>query len=53
MLQVSFSYSFYMFFCSFQNLFIGVIGEYISKIYLETKHSPKYITEEIIRKFCL
>lgn len=27
---------------------IGMIGEYIGKIYLETKHRPKYFIEEII-----
>lgn len=37
------------FFGSFQILCIGIIGEYISKIYLETKRRPKYIIEEIIR----
>lgn len=29
-----------------QLLAIGVIGEYIGKIYLETKHRPKYIIEK-------
>ncbi len=37
------------FFGSFQILCIGIIGEYISKIYIETKHRPKYIVEEIIK----
>lgn len=37
------------FFGSFQILCIGIIGEYISKIYLETKRRPKYIIEEIIK----
>ena len=37
------------FFGSFQILCIGIIGEYISKIYIETKHRPKYIVEEEIR----
>ena len=37
------------FFGSFQILCIGVIGEYISKIYIETKQRPKYIIEKIIR----
>lgn len=36
------------FFGSFQILCIGIIGEYISKIYLETKKRPKYIIDEII-----
>lgn len=27
---------------------IGVIGEYIGKIYLETKHRPKYFIEEVL-----
>ena len=41
--------AFICFFGSFQILCIGIIGEYISKIYLETKHRPKYIIDEIIR----
>lgn len=31
-----------------QLLMIGVVGEYIGKIYLETKHRPKYIIERVI-----
>ncbi len=31
-----------------QLLAIGVIGEYIGKIYLETKHRPKYIVAEYL-----
>ncbi len=31
-----------------QLLAIGVIGEYIGKIYLETKHRPKYIISEYL-----
>ncbi len=31
-----------------QLLAIGVIGEYIGKIYLETKHRPRFIVEEFI-----
>jgi uncharacterized membrane protein YbjE (DUF340 family) len=26
--------------------FLGIIGEYIAKIYLETKHRPHYIVNE-------
>ena len=29
-----------------QTLSIGIIGEYIGKIYLETKHRPRYIISE-------
>ena len=32
-----------------QLLAIGVIGEYIGKIYLETKHRPKYIISEYLK----
>ncbi|MBE6811402.1 MAG: glycosyltransferase family 2 protein [Ruminococcaceae bacterium] len=32
-----------------QLLAIGVIGEYIGKIYLETKHRPKYTVEEYLK----
>lgn len=31
-----------------QLLAIGIIGEYIGKIYLETKHRPRYIVEEFL-----
>ena len=31
-----------------QHLAIGVIGEYIGKIYLETKHRPKFIVAEYL-----
>lgn len=31
-----------------QLLAIGVIGEYIGKIYLETKHRPRFIVEEFL-----
>ena len=33
-----------------QLLAIGIIGEYIGKIYLETKERPRYIVEEYLRK---
>jgi glycosyltransferase involved in cell wall biosynthesis len=32
-----------------QLLSIGVIGEYIGKIYLETKHRPKYIIQDFLK----
>ncbi|MFA9463689.1 MAG: glycosyltransferase family 2 protein [Velocimicrobium sp.] len=35
---------------SIQLISIGTIGEYIGKTYLETKHRPKFIIEEIINK---
>ncbi len=31
-----------------QLLSIGIVGEYIGKIYLETKHRPRYIVEEYL-----
>lgn len=37
------------FFGSLQLIAIGVVGEYIGKIYLETKSRPRYIVEEYIR----
>jgi glycosyltransferase involved in cell wall biosynthesis len=32
-----------------QLLAIGVIGEYIGKIYLETKHRPKYVISQYLK----
>ena len=32
-----------------QLLAIGIIGEYIGKIYLETKGRPRYIVEEFLK----
>ena len=32
-----------------QLLAIGIIGEYIGKVYLETKHRPKYIVEKYLK----
>ena len=31
-----------------QQFILGIIGEYVGKIYTETKHRPKYIIESII-----
>lgn len=33
-----------------QLLMIGIVGEYIGKIYLESKHRPKFIIEEVLYK---
>jgi drug/metabolite transporter (DMT)-like permease len=33
-----------------QLLFLGVIGEYIARIYSETKGRPKYVVAEVIRR---
>lgn len=32
-----------------QLLALGIVGEYIGKIYLETKHRPRYLIDEIIK----
>jgi glycosyltransferase involved in cell wall biosynthesis len=34
----------------FQILAIGIIGEYIGKIYLESKHRPKFIIEQYLKR---
>lgn len=34
----------------FQLLAMGVLGEYIGKVYMETKHRPRYIVEEFINR---
>lgn len=33
-----------------QLLMLGIVGEYIGKLYLESKHRPKYIIQEILYK---
>lgn len=33
-----------------QLLMLGIVGEYIGKIYLESKHRPKFIIEEVLFK---
>jgi dolichol-phosphate mannosyltransferase len=38
-----------LFVASFQFIFLGVLGEYIARIYDETKNRPYYIIDEILR----
>lgn len=38
------------FFGGFQIMSIGVVGEYVGKIYLETKERPRYIVSEHLKK---
>ena len=33
-----------------QLLMLGIVGEYIGKIYLETKHRPKFFIDDILFK---
>ena len=35
-------------FSGLQTIFIGIIGEYIGKIYSETKQRPRYIIERVL-----
>lgn len=39
-----------IFFGGIQTLAIGIIGEYIGKIFIQTKNRPRFIIEEIIKK---
>ena len=34
-----------MFFSAVQLIFLGIVGVYISRIFMETKHRPVYIIE--------
>lgn len=38
------------FFGGLQIMCIGIVGEYVGKIYLETKQRPRYILDEILHK---
>jgi hypothetical protein len=31
-----------------QILSLGVIGEYLAKVYAETKHRPRYLIEKVL-----
>jgi glycosyltransferase involved in cell wall biosynthesis len=33
-----------------QLLMLGIVGEYIGKIYLESKHRPKFIIQDVLYK---
>ena len=39
-----------LFLFSFNTLLIGIVGEYIIRIYDEVKTRPNYIIEDIIKK---
>ena len=39
-----------LFLFSFNTLLIGIIGEYVTRIYDEVKTRPNYIIEDIIKK---
>ena len=41
---------FILFLFSFNILIIGIIGEYITRIYDEVKTRPNYIIEDIVKK---
>lgn len=38
----------YAFFSGIQLLSLGIIGEYVGKIYAESKRRPRYFVEEIV-----
>jgi len=41
---------FILFLFSFNTLLIGIVGEYVTRIYDEVKTRPNYIIEDIIKK---
>jgi len=38
-----------LFFLAAQFLFLGLIGEYVGRLYMETKHRPLFVIREIVR----
>jgi len=38
-----------LFFLAAQFLFLGLIGEYVGRLYIETKHRPLFVIREIVR----
>lgn len=43
----------FSFFSGVQLLSLGIIGEYIGKIYTESKHRPRYFIEDIQESNCV
>jgi dolichol-phosphate mannosyltransferase len=37
-----------LFFLAAQFLVLGLIGEYVGRLYMETKHRPLFIVEDIV-----
>jgi hypothetical protein len=37
------------FVCGLQTLCLGVVGEYVGRIYLETKQRPRFLIEELLK----